>query len=150
MKQLWIKLRTKLRVVWQHGETGRTIEMWFWQHPGTGYDKICVRSFCLTPLTVNEVNIYGGIEWDDSGVVERLKGLTTQKEREEYLAEVQAERETAELLNNRERLVDWLPAMTQEQIHELEGRVQRGERIEWPVRKFEVLRAETAPVEPYY
>jgi hypothetical protein len=86
--------------------------------------------FKLTRETIDQVMIYGGIEWRDDGFRQALQLCKDKEDRDRLILAHQLEREFVETERNREKLAQTWHMLRPEQIQEIEDKINRGERLE--------------------
>jgi hypothetical protein len=87
--------------------------------------------FKLTRETLDQVMIYGGVEWkDDDGIRQELQLCKDKEERDRLVLATKLNREFVETERNRERLAQTWHMLRPEQIQEIEDKINRGERLE--------------------
>lgn len=100
--------------------------------PFRGYfqRKVATSRFKLTRETIDQVMIYGGIQWDDEGLRQELQLCKDKNERDRLILSYKLNREFIETERNRERFAHLWYTLKPEQIQMIEDKINRGERLE--------------------
>jgi hypothetical protein len=114
--------------------------------------KLSENSFSLTAETVGELEILGGIDWeaDDDWLREQLDHFTGEKDREQFLANTRAYRESVEIEHNRDRMMQGFRLMTPAQIKKIEDKINAGETLFATDPTLKIERRIAEPIELEY
>ena len=96
--------------------------------PFRGYfqRKVATSRFKLTRETIDQVMIYGGIQWDDEGLRQELQLCKDKNERDKLILSYKLNREFIETERNRERFAHLWYTLKPEQIQMIEDKINRG------------------------
>lgn len=108
--------------------------------------------FRLSLDTIDQVEMYGGIEWKNDALNQQLALCKSDEDKKKLLETVRLEREFVETETNREYLSLWFNMLTPEQKQYIEDKVNNGERLyRYDVKKhFSIARAKVKQSEPEF
>jgi len=108
--------------------------------------------FRLSLDTIDQVEMYGGIEWRNDALNQQLALCKSDDDKKKLLETVTLEREFIETETNREYLSLWFNLLTPEQRQYIEDKVNSGERLyRYDVKKhFSIARTKVKQAEPEF
>lgn len=108
--------------------------------------------FRLSLDTIDQVEMYGGIEWKNDTLNQQLALCKSEEDKKKLLETVTLEREFVETEQNREYLSLWYNLLTPEQKQYIEDKVNNGERLyRYDVKKhFSIARTKVKQAEPEF